>query len=131
MKMKPEKTNYQILLTGDPVSVNHLWRSAVGKNGRPFTYATPEGVATKEAWQYQAKAAREEAGAKIIEAAPLTLSVRFYFKTRARRDVDNFLKAVLDCMTGIVYADDSQIHVLKAEKCYDSEDPRIEIIIKS
>ena len=44
-------------------------------------------------------------------------------------DIDNFCKAILDYMNGIVYVDDSQIYKLTAIKLY-SENPRTEIVIK-
>ena len=45
-----------------------------------------------------------------------------------RPDLDNYLKASLDCMNEIVYKDDSQIYKLTASKQYDLN-PRTEIII--
>jgi Holliday junction resolvase RusA-like endonuclease len=35
-----------------------------------------------------------------------------------RPDVDNLIKLILDCMTGIVYKDDSQICDIRAKKLY-------------
>ena len=43
-------------------------------------------------------------------------------------DIDNYIKLILDVMTGIVYKDDSQIWRIDAKKMY-SDDPRTEIIL--
>lgn len=44
-------------------------------------------------------------------------------------DIDNYLKALLDSMTGIVFKDDGQVAMCKARKLY-SLNPRIEFTIK-
>jgi Holliday junction resolvase RusA-like endonuclease len=40
---------------------------------------------------------------------------------KKKMDVDNLAKLSLDCMTGVVYNDDIQVHVLKVAKCYDND----------
>ena len=47
-----------------------------------------------------------------------------------RPDTDNYTKAILDALNGIIYKDDSQIVDLKASKYY-SDDPRVEIKIEA
>lgn len=46
----------------------------------------------------------------------------------SRPDGDNFLKAALDAMNGIVYKDDSQVTDMSVKKRY-SDNPRLEIVI--
>ena len=43
----------------------------------------------------------------------LSLTIRFFFKTKRKRDLDNQNKLALDALNGIVYADDSQIAELR------------------
>jgi crossover junction endodeoxyribonuclease RusA len=57
-------------------------------------------------------------------AGPVALNVLFYFPNKRRRDIDNCLKALLDCMTGILYLDDSQIDELHVYKQIDTKNPR-------
>jgi Holliday junction resolvase RusA-like endonuclease len=48
-----------------------------------------------------------------------------------RPDVDKLLRAVLDALTGRVWADDAQVVVATAQKCYVSpaETPRVVIVV--
>jgi crossover junction endodeoxyribonuclease RusA len=86
---------------------------------------TAEGKAIKEAYQWEAKS--QWRGAPIAD--DLDVSIRFYFKTKRRRDLDNQNKLVLDALTGIAYEDDSQISALHLFRDLDPTSPRIEIAV--
>jgi Holliday junction resolvase RusA-like endonuclease len=58
----------------------------------------------------------------------VTVNVIFYFKDN-RKDIDNCLKATLDCMTGIIWEDDRQITELHVYKEIDKKNPRVEISV--
>ena len=62
---------------------------------------------------------------KKIQAAMRDGSVR----PTTKPDIDNVIKAVLDGLNGVAYADDSQVVELSASKCY-SDDPRVVVIVK-
>lgn len=47
-----------------------------------------------------------------------------------RPDIDNYIKAVLDCSNEILFKDDGQVAALSSQKLY-SLNPRIEIEITS
>lgn len=57
--------------------------------------------------------------------------VRFYFGDKRKRDVDAYVKILLDSMQGIVYEDDNQVHILHLFKHYDKDNPRTEVEITS
>lgn len=52
-----------------------------------------------------------------------------YFGDKRKRDVDAYIKILLDSMEGIIYENDNQINELHVFKEYDKENPRIEIQI--
>jgi crossover junction endodeoxyribonuclease RusA len=84
---------------------------------------TAEGKAIKEACQWQAKTQWREPPLET----ELSVVIRFFFKTKRRRDLDNQNKLVLDALTDIVYKDDSQIAELHLFRRYDAKNPRVEI----
>lgn len=115
--MKPH-----IVLTGNPPSVNHLYGHVGNRR-----YMTAAGKALKEDWQWQAKSQ--------MKGAPMTgrlfASIRFYFPDARKRDLDNALKVTQDCLTGIAFADDSQIDMLLMSRNIDRQRPRVEITLMS
>ena len=113
-----------IILSGEPKSTQHIYR-ATCRGGFASTYMTPEGKALKEQYQWEAKVQ--------WKGEPLTgdvaLTVRFFFATKRRRDLDNQNKLILDALTGIAYGDDSQIAELHLVRDYDPARPRMEATI--
>jgi len=99
-----KETESRVILTGEPKSTQHIYRSTC-RGGYSNTYMTAAGKALKTAYQWEAKA--QWRGAPLKDE--LALSVRFFFGTKRKADLDNFLKIALDSLTGIVYEDDGQI----------------------
>lgn len=92
-----------LTLTTKIPSVNSMYR------GRRFL--TKDGKEAKQAIQWEIKS--QHSGEPTLE--PVELNIIFYVKNN-RADIDNMLKAAIDCLTGLVYKDDSQIvalHVFK------------------
>ena len=58
------------------------------------------------------------------------VNIDFYFKDK-RMDIDNAIKSILDCVTGIAWNDDRQIIELHARKFLDREKPSVVISIES
>ena len=59
----------------------------------------------------------------------LGVNIRYFFKNKRRRDVDNFHKALIDGLKGVAFIDDVQIKFLTLEKYVDTKHPRTEVII--
>src|SRR5689334_20654176 len=112
-----------IVLTGNPVTTNHLYRSTC-RGGFVQTYMTAEGKALKEQYQWEARA---QWRGKPLEG-DIALSITLFFGTKRKADLDNFNKLSLDALTGIVYHDDSQVAELNIKRAYDKARPRIEVI---
>jgi crossover junction endodeoxyribonuclease RusA len=102
-----------ITLNAKPISVNRLYQ------GRRFL--TKEGQALKDAIYYELKPQWK----KPLLIRPVSITLKFYVTNR-RSDLDNLLKALLDCLTGVIYKDDSQIVEIH---CYKkiSKESKIEI----
>ncbi len=114
-----------ITLPGRPVSVNHLYgRTMTGR-----VYITKEGASSKSFWQIHAKQQFKRQRGEIFKEDNLKVTVRYFFENKARRDVDNYLKALLDCLTGVVWDDDRQVMELSVVKGYapKGEQPRTEL----
>lgn len=120
----------QITLTGRPISVNHMWRSSVAKNGKAFTYMPMAEKNTREAWKIQAQSQLRKQGVRgPLEAQDLTVTVKFFFENKMRRDIENYIKVAFDALIGVAYVDDSQVGFLTASKQVDPGNPRTEIEI--
>lgn len=102
-------------------------------------------------WRVECSKLIEEAfGKKELIEGPLKIDATFYIqppkyissKAKLKKksaaeeifcskkpDIDNYLKALLDSMTGIIFRDDGQVVECRARKLYSLK-PRIEFIIK-
>lgn len=102
----------ELVIKTPPVSTNHMYR------GRRFL--TKDGKASKSTMALEIAVQ----GKFALTEDDIALNVLFYFPDNRRRDIDGYLKALLDVMTGIVYKDDSQINELHIFKEVDKENPR-------
>lgn len=104
-----------------PPSVNTLW---VNKNkGR---YKSKRGKEFEEIAKYELK--KQYKGE--VTKKRLKVEIWLYFKTKAKRDIDNYNKAILDCLKGIVIEDDELIDDLAVHKIkgYGKDKVYIEIL---
>src|SRR5690625_2830996 len=130
-------------IPGKPVAQG---RPRAARRGNKIMMYDPK--PSKDYKEYVAKIAKEYAPEEPTEAA-LGVQMKIYReipksttkKDRklineglkrpvVRPDTDNYTKAILDALNGIIYKDDSQIVDLKASKYY-SDDPRVEIKIEA
>jgi Holliday junction resolvase RusA-like endonuclease len=108
----------QLLVPGEPLP---LERARVGK-GRHYL------PARSREYRERVQAAWMIAGRPCLGDVPLTCSARFYIGGR-EGDLDNYVKALNDCLSGFAYTDDRQIvclsgcHRLRA----DAQGPRTEL----
>ncbi|MDT2580220.1 RusA family crossover junction endodeoxyribonuclease [Enterococcus raffinosus] len=113
-------------------------------------YGTYEDKKMKQ-WKRNCESQLRLMNPKIIEKGAIFVSMAFYIyppkritevkKKRLeleseaiyvdkRPDIDNYIKAVLDCSNEILFKDDGQVAALSSQKLY-SLNPRIEIEITS
>ena len=112
----------KIILTGNPLSTNNVYRTRGGGRGR---YMTAQGKALKEDYQWQIKSQ--------YKGKPLTgglkLTVGLFFRDKRVRDIDNYNKLILDACNELVWEDDRQIQELTIKKDYDKDFPRAELVV--
>jgi len=92
---------------------------------RVIRHLTPKGIKLKEDYAWQAKSQYQ---GKPLEG-PLEVSLKLYFKDKRVRDWDNWHKASMDSLSGIIWVDDTQIKKATVEMGYDKA-ARIEVIVK-
>lgn len=106
--------------------------------GDPTTKARPRVVGRRAYTPTRTKRAEAAIGWQIKSDCPglepnathdLGVLLRFFTKTRQRRDLDNLIKLVLDACTGIVWGDDLQVIELNGQVQRGDNDPRIELVV--
>src|SRR3954468_10598750 len=93
-----------------PTSVVSTARARYARKGQKVVAYTPKTTTSAErdvAWRYRAAAA--PGAGRPLERQGFGLACTFYLTTRQRRDVDNMIKLVSDALTGVAWADDSQV----------------------
>ena len=104
-----------------PPSVNTLWI-----NKHKGRYKSKRGKEFEEIATYELK---KQYKGKVMTGR-LGVEIWLYFKTRSKRDIDNYNKAILDCLKGIVIEDDELIDNLTVHKIkgYGKDKVCIEIL---
>ncbi len=91
-------------------------------NGHAYTPTRTKAYEDAVAWA--AKEHMTERGLDMFEGA-VAVSLYFWLPDhRNEPDLDNLVKAAMDGMNKIVYADDKQVHALIAHKNFDKARPR-------
>jgi len=90
-----------------PPSVNRLWRTT----STGGMYRSPKYTAWRKVAMMQAKI--QARGKQVLEPYKLTLEV--VRPDKRKRDLDNLLKAVSDCLVSVGIIDDSQCEHLEAK----------------
>lgn len=102
-----------------PPSVNNLYTTVRGRR-----VMSTEGKRFKQA-------ARLIANSAGIEMFKGRVQVRVWlYRPQRSGDLDNFLKATQDCLTGIAYKDDSQVVHIEAWRLDDPLNPRVEVEVE-
>ncbi len=88
---------------------------------KPFSYYKIRRGKNREKLKNEAlKNIKEYKYKKFNKNVKFEIQLIFFFKNYPKRiDVDNLLKPVLDCFSGLVYKDDNQIFKLISEKRYN------------
>ena len=104
-----------------PPSVNTIWVNI--PKGRRMS---DKGKLFKQQAYYLIK--EQYKGQTLEESVKVTIEL--HFKTKHKRDIDNYNKAILDALNGIVLVDDSQIVELNVKKYTGTGKDEIKIQIE-
>lgn len=122
----------KLVIKGNPKSKKNNKTMAVNKKtGKMFPMTNK---ATTEYMKDAVQQLKDQfVGYKITEY-PIAVQMVFYYPTKHRKDIDNSMSTLLDCMkTAGVIVDDDVTHVNELYAYfagYDKEDPRVEILLE-
>lgn len=129
---KPVNPIYQLLFPVSPVAKA---RPRFTKSGRVYTPAATVNFENQLKWVFKKNKYSIEPFNELL-SGPLWVRIVIYLDRprtsknkhpHVKPDVDNFSKAILDAMNGLIWHDDAQICELQAVKMYDlaTRTPRI------
>ena len=111
-----ESRNIEIEIGEVPPSVNAMYRHS--KFG---VYMTPKGREFKEYVQLSLKNLVRAGKIAPYSDERLKVEYEFHFKGKRKRDTDNYIKSIQDCLEGILFDNDEQIEELTAKRFYHAE----------
>ena len=115
----------QFAMDNPPPSANSCWRHAGKRTYRTKNYETWKNHVRKHL-MYSYKVA---GGTTIVGDKPFTMDVALHFKSKRKRDLDNYLKPLLDTLEGFLFDDDSQLTDLTVSKRIKQEADCVSILI--
>ena len=110
-----------------PPSINHQYATV---NGRRLLSSAGRAYKTQvgqQLWIALAQSPSRNTLMHRLQSEPLALSIRFFFTSRLRRDVDGALKIAQDAMCEGLGLNDNRIVETHLYKDLDKTNPRIEV----
>lgn len=114
---QPKDTRTMIFVVA-PVSVNAMYR-AVGRRV----------IMSARGREFKKEVGRQLDRSVDMLMGAVDVSIIFSFDDGRRRDVDNFAKAILDCLKGVMFEDDSDIVSLYMVKRLRQKTNSIEVSV--
>ncbi len=122
---------YKIEIPGNPVTKKNSQRIAKDKNGKPHILQSKQYTAYEVRCLNYLKRCKLPAGLPIHE--PVTITCRYFMKSRRRVDLVNLIEATMDILVraGILADDNSSIVTSHdgSRVMYDEKQPRAAIYI--
>jgi len=109
-----------ITLYTKPISINQKYGVVNGRNILQKKYRDTKAdlaLETRSQWNTEPL------------TGDVTMNILFYYGDKSRRDIDAYIKILLDSMEGIVFENDVQITEMHIYKSYDKQNPRTEVSI--
>jgi crossover junction endodeoxyribonuclease RusA len=112
-----------------PPSINHQYATVNGRRLLSAAGRSYKALVGQQIVLALARSPYRHALLKILRAEDLALSIRFYFTSRLRRDVDGGLKIAQDALCEGLGINDNRIVETHLYKNLDKLNPRIEIVL--
>ena len=130
MLSEPSVSAESLLITLPvPPSINHQYATV---NGRRILSSAGRAYKTQVGRQVGVALARSPARTSLMDrlhSGPLVLSIRFFFSSVLRRDVDGGLKIAQDALCESLGLNDNRIVETHLYKDFDKTHPRMEVLL--
>ncbi len=110
-----------------PPSINHQYATVQGRRVLSSAGRTYKQHVGQQLWLALSQSPHKRALMHRIQSEPLALSIRFYFTSPLRRDVDGGLKIAQDALCEGIGLNDNRIVETHLYKDVDRTNPRIRI----
>lgn len=110
-----------------PPSINHQYATVNGRRLLSSTGRAYKAQVGRQVWVVLAQSAGAPSLRDRLRSGPLVLSIRFFFATALRRDLDGGLKIAQDAVCEGLGVNDNRIIETHLYKHVDKTNPRIEV----
>lgn len=110
-----------------PPSVNHLYATVNGRRLLSSTGRSYKALVSQHMWYALTQSTAQSSFKTRLRSRPLALSIRFFFVSALRRDLDGGLKIAQDALCEGLGLNDNRIIETHLYKHVDKADPRIEL----
>ena len=122
-----QKKRSMVLTLPVPPSINHQYATVNGRRLLSVTGRSYKAQVGQLIWLRLAKSPDRALLLAQLQSSPLALSIRFYFTSPLRRDVDGGLKIAQDALCEGLGVNDNRIVETHLYKHVDKLNPRIEV----
>ena len=114
-----------------PPSINHQYATVNGRRLLSSTGRAYKAQAGQQIWVALAQSPARTDLMHRLRSGPLALTIRFFFTSALRRDVDGGLKIAQDALCEGLGLNDNRIFETHLYKDIDKSNPRIEVSLSS
>ncbi|WP_455243763.1 RusA family crossover junction endodeoxyribonuclease [Petrachloros mirabilis] len=126
MNLEPSHASFALTLPVPP-SINHQYATVNGRRLLSSAGRNYKSQVGQLVWLSLAETPRRTALLSKLQASSLALTIRFYFSSALRRDVDGGLKIAQDALCEGLGVNDNRIVETHLYKHVDKANPRIEV----
>lgn len=112
-----------------PPSINHQYATVNGRRLLSSTGRAYKLQVAQQVWLALSQSPHKEALLQRFRTEPLALSIRFFFTSPVRRDIDGGLKIAQDALCEGLGVNDNRIVEAHLYKDMDRQHPRIEVTL--